>query len=223
MRAQLNLPSLGVALLLVTAAAGVGLAVADGAFESADRDPVASHAATALADRLVAADGPLAVRGSVLDADAVRALNASRLRSLVPWSDGRDVAVSLDGEVLARTGPVTGGRTVRRLVLVAETTPRTLTPALGTDRTLTVPRRTDRLVVELDPPADTTVRAVRVNGRTVLLNESGLRGRFVLDASRFRTADLAFDATGRLPAGSVRVTYDAERTTKGVLVVRVDA
>ncbi|MEE6211187.1 hypothetical protein U3A55_13640 [Salarchaeum sp. III] len=220
MRAQLNLPALGIALLLVTAATGVSLGVASGAFDAAERDPIADHAATALADRLVAADGPLAVRGNVLDAAAITGFDAKELRSLI---GEREAAVRLDGSVVARTGELSDPRTVRRLVLVATVENRTLTPAVERGAAVTLPRRTSSVVVTVDPPAGTVVRAVRLNGRTVLLNEAGLRGRFVLDASRFRTTVLAFDATDRLPAGSVTIEYAAERTEKGVLGVSVNA
>ncbi|GAA0652775.1 DUF7263 family protein [Salarchaeum japonicum] len=220
MRAQLNLPALGVALLLVTAATGVSLAVANGAFDAAERDPVADHAATALADRLVAANGPLAIRQNVLDARELRRLDAADVRSLV---GARDAVVRLDGGVVARTGDVTDPRTVRRLVLVATVENRTLAPAIERGAAVTIPRRTDAVTVTIDPPAGTVVRAVRVNGRTALLNDAGLRGTFTLDASRFRTTRIGFDATDRLPAGSVTVAYAVERTEKGVLGVSVDA
>jgi len=221
MRAQLNLPSLGVALLLVTAAVGLSLTVAQGAFAGAEREPVRSHAANALADRLVAADGPLAKRENVLDAAELDALNASQLRAAFPVVGNRTVAVRLDDRTLARTGAVSNPTTVRRVVLVANTTTRTLAPALSTGE-LTIPRRTGQVTVRIDPPTGTTVRAVRVNDRTVLLNDSGLRGAFSIRTSRWASTTLAFDANGALPAGSVRVTYQVERTTKGVLVVAVD-
>ncbi|QDX39834.1 hypothetical protein [Salarchaeum sp. JOR-1] len=220
MRGQLNLPALGVALLLLTAATGVSLAMANGAFDAAERDPIADHAATALADRLVAADGPLAARQNVLDATEIEGLDASELRSLV---GERDAVVRLDGEVVARTGDVSNPRTVRRLVLVAAVETRTLTPAVERGAGVTLPRRTGSVTVTLDPPAGTLVRAVRVNGRIVLLAEAGLQGQFALDVSRFRTTRIAFDATDRLPAGSVTVEYAVERTEKGVLGVSVDA
>ncbi|MGB9986546.1 DUF7263 family protein [Salarchaeum japonicum] len=220
MRAQLNLPALGVALLLVTAATGVSLAVANGAFAAAERDPIADHAATALADRLVAADGPLAVRKNVLGADAVAAFDSARLRSLV---GERGAVVRLNGRVVARSGDVADPRTMRRLVLVATVENRTLTPRVERGAAVTLPRRTDRVTVTLDPPAGTGVRAVRVNGRTVLSNDDGLRGTFALDSSRVRTTTVKFDATDRLPAGSVTIEYAVERTEKGVLGVSVDA
>ncbi|MFC7081256.1 DUF7263 family protein [Halorussus caseinilyticus] len=56
----------------------------------------------------------------------------------------------------------------------------------------------------------------------VLRNESGLRGTFAVELSRFETTTLTFETDGPLPAGSVEVTYYPAETTKAVLAVTVD-
>jgi hypothetical protein len=116
-RAQANLVALAVALLLLTVAVGVTLTVATGAFATADADARDRVAAAGVADRLVATDGPLAVRENVLDADAVRALDVRALRDAVPATADRAVRVRLDGETLVEVGDPSGA-TVRRLVCV---------------------------------------------------------------------------------------------------------
>ncbi|MFC7172959.1 hypothetical protein ACFQL0_05555 [Haloplanus litoreus] len=84
MRGQTNLIALAVALVLLTGATVVGVTLADSALAGADRDPVERHAATAVADRLTAADSRITVRANALNATAVDALNASRLSDLAP-------------------------------------------------------------------------------------------------------------------------------------------
>jgi hypothetical protein len=116
---------------------------------------------------------------------------------------------------------VTGGTTVRRIVLVARGQAITWRPPLE-GNAVTLPRRTDRVRLAIEPPANTTVRAVRANDRVVLRNPSGLRGRFTVHVSRFETVRLIFEAVGPLEEGDVAVTYYPERTTKAMLEVTVD-
>lgn len=225
-RAQANLPVLAVALLVLTTAVGTGLVVADGAFADASRQPGERRAAVALAERLVAADGPLTRRGNVLAADRLDGLNASRLRVLFPVVAGYDVRVRLDDRVLVEAGDPEGGVTFRRVVLVSERRPTTVNATLdGPNATLTLPRRSDRAVVAIDPPPGTTVGTVRANGRVVLHDDSagGLDGTFRVDLSRLETTRLSVEASGPLPPGSVAVTYYPAETTKAMLVVSVDA
>lgn len=223
-RAQANLPAVAVALLVLTATLGVVLAAANGSVRSAQRAPGERHAAAALAERLVSADGPVAVRENVLDEGAVANLTAARLRSAVPVSRGRSIRLALDDRVLVRTGDPTGGATIRRIVLVERREPTRVRPRLRarSGRRVSLPRRTPRVTLDVAPPNGTTVRTVRADGRVVLANASGLAGTFTVDVSRLDTVTLQFDVTGPLPRGSVTVTYYPATTTKAVLGVTVD-
>lgn len=218
---QANLPALAVALVVLTAATGFGLAVADAAFASGVRQPTERYAAVALADRIASPDGPLAVRRNVLRRAAVDGLTADGLDRAYPVARDRAVRVRLDGRTLVDRGSPGSGTTVRRVVLVADRQTVVRRPPLG-GGAVTVPRRTARVTLTIEPPAGTSVQTVRANGRVVLRNVSGVDGTFDVDVSRFETVRLTFEASGPLPRGSVVLTYYPERTTKGVLAVTVD-
>jgi len=219
-RGQANLVAVAVSLVILTAVAGVSVVIADDALAGADRDPEERRLAVALSERLVAADGPLTDRGNVLNATRLRRLDGDRLRATFPAARGATVRVSLDGEPVAATGDVTGGTTVRRVVLVQRRSTVTIEPPLRTD-TVSLPRRTPRLRLRIDPE-NATVRTVRTDGRVVLHDPDGLRGTYTVRTSRFETTRLAFDADGSLSEGDVRLTYVPARTTKAVLEVTVD-
>ncbi|PSQ16240.1 hypothetical protein BRD00_11125 [Halobacteriales archaeon QS_8_69_26] len=222
-RGQANLAALAVALVVVTATAVAGVVVADGALERSDRDPEDRRVAVALSERIVSGSGPLANRTNVLDATAVEGFDAATLAERYPVVGDADVRVALDGETIAERGDPVGGTTVRRVVLVERRESVTLTPDLTDRSEVTLPRRTGSVEVRVDPPAGTTVRTVRANGRVVLHDPSGLDGTYEVNVSRFETTTLAVEASGNLPRGSVEVTYFPARTTKGLLEVTVDA
>lgn len=221
MRAQTSLPALGFALLLLTGVLVFGVAVADGSLLDADRAALERQAAVDLSDRLVAPDAPLTARGNVLDGAAVGSLDGTRLHARYGVADDTDVSVSLDGTVTASSGIVDGGTTITRLVVVENTTERTLTPQFRARNSVTLPRRSARATLHIDPRS-TTVTAVRASERVVLHNDSGLRGRFDVSLSPYRTTRLAFEADSRLTPGSVDVTYYPTTTEKARLEVTVD-
>jgi hypothetical protein len=221
-RAQTGLPSLAIALLLLTVVTGVGLAVADGALASAERDAGERRVATSLAERLVAAQSPLTDRENVLNATRIERLDGAGVESAFPVADGHRVRIRANATTVAETGDVSRGTTFRRLVLVERRQSRTLQPALGDSSSVTLPRRTAEAMLELTPPANTSVTAVRANDRVLLRNVGGLSGQFQLDLSRFETTELRFVRTGSLPAGSVTIEYPAPETTKTTLEVTVD-
>ena len=222
-RAQMNLPALAVALLVVTSVTVVSLGLADRAYLSADRDADQRRVAVALSERLVAAESPVTARANVLEDDAIGGLNASRLQTLFPVTDGYDVTVRLDDRDLASAGDPTGGTTIRRIVLVERRTAATLTPDLSAnDPAVTVPRRSSRVDIDLAPPAESKVELVKANENVVLRNESGLRGQFEVALSRFETTTLTFETDGPLPTGSLELTYYPAETSKAVLAVTVD-
>jgi hypothetical protein len=218
-RAQANLVALAVALLLVTAAVGVSLAVGSGALAGADGTARDRAAASGLAARLVA-DSRLTTAPNVLDRDALRSLDPAALRAAVPAARGAAVRITLDGDPVVRAGDATGGTTVRRLVLVERR--RTETVALTTAAPVTLPP-TDSATVTVDAPERVRVTSLRANGRVVARNASGLNGTVALDLRRANRTRLAVEASGPLPAGTVQVRYHPWNTTPAVLGVTVDA
>jgi len=212
MKAQANLPALAIALLVLSTTTGLAVVIADGAFASAQRDATERATATAIADRLVAADGPVADRRSVLNDSR---LTADTIADVVP--SGTDVRVAIDGRVRFERGDPSGP-TARRLVLVAERQRVTLQPPLAVG-TVTLPRRSPRATIRIDPTAD--VSTVRANDRVVLHDPDGLTGRHDVPLSRYETTTLRFE--GEVEDGDVAVTYYPRRTTKGRLEVTVDA
>lgn len=221
MRAQMSLPAVGLAFLVLTAVAVLGVAVADGVAISAERSSLDRQAAVALSDRLVGADAPVTERANVLNETALAKLNATALRTQYGLADGADAEVTLDGEPVATTGDVDDGVTIERLAVVVERHNRTITPPfVGTNR-VTIPRRTSRVRIDIRP-SNATVRTVRAGDRVVLHNSSGLRGEYTVSLSRRRTAELAFESTDRLATDAVEITYYPVETRKARLGVTVD-
>lgn len=222
MRAQISLPALGFALLVLTGVMVFGVAVADGALLSADRTPLERQAAVDLSDRLVSSDASLTNRANVLNATAVESLNGQRLQTRYGLTSGADASVSLDGETLVATGDTTGGTTISRLVTVEERTQRTITPAFTGQNSITLPRRSTTAMLDIRPRDDITVSVVRANDRVVLSNTSGLKGTFNVSLSPYRTTRFDFEANGSLSAGSVEITYYPTTGERARLEVTVD-
>jgi hypothetical protein len=219
-RGQANLLALVAALVALTTVSTVAFAVADGALVDAQREPVERQRATAIADRLVAGDGELATRDNVLNATRLDALTAGALRERHGVPADADVRVRVDGETVAATGDVRGGTTIRRVVVVANRTNRTVTPGLDGRDSVTLPRRTPWVEIGVEPTAG-TVTTVRANGRVVLHDPSGLAGAYRVDVSRRVTPRFAF-AGDDLDTGDVSVTYAPATARKVVLEVTVD-
>jgi hypothetical protein len=219
-RAQANLPALAVALVLLTAATGLSVALADAAFASADRDPPDRRVADALSDRFVATDAPTTRRANVLRERAL-SLSPGALDRTFPVARGHAVRIEVGGTTVLERGDPVGGATVRRVVLVARPQSVSLTPTLNRNAT-TLPRRTRRVTLTVRPP-NATVRTVRVNGRVVLHDPAGLNGTYDVGVSRFETIRLAFETDRPIERGSVELTYYPTRTTKATLAVTVDA
>jgi hypothetical protein len=224
MRAQTELPALGIAFVLLTAALVLGLAGANTAFSTADRDALERHAAERLSTELVSDNATITTRANVLDESAVETLNDSTFETAYTLPSNGAVAVELDGEVIARRGDVGGDASrIERIVLIENRTARRLRPEFRTSLSVTLPRRARNARLDISPPAGTVVRSVRANGRVVLANAAGLDGRFDLALSDLETTTLWFEAAGPLPRGSIEIQYDAIRTRKAILAVTVDA
>lgn len=219
-RGQANLIALGAALLALTTATGLGLALADAALSGADRQPLDRAAAEGTADRLVAAEAPTTRRANVLNESAIERLTVTRLETMVPAVDGRAVRVRLDGERLLQRGTPDDGVTVRRVVLVAEKTTATRSVDLGESATTTLPRRTERVRLGIDSGDNTTVVTVRTDDRVALHDPDGLSGNVTVPASRYETTTVAFEMRGD-GDGTVAVTYYPTQASKAVLEVSI--
>lgn len=221
-RGQASLPALAIALLILSSVTVLSLAIADGALAAAEREAGERHVATSVADRLVAADGPIAVRQNVLDAAAMDTLTARTLRDELAVVDGEAVRVTVGGSSVVSAPNARGGTTIRRIVSVRRTENRTITPALGSNKAVTLPRRSETLSIELDPPNGTTIHTISANDRVLLHNTSGLAGHYDVELSRFETARLRFDGSGPLYEGSVTLEYPIEQRNRATLAVTVD-
>jgi len=222
MRGQVELPALAIALLVLTLTLFLGLSVATTVLSGADRDATERQAAVGLSDQLVAEEADITTRQNVLISSTIESLNQTVLRDRYGLGDDATVSIRLGGEQLLNPGGSFGGTTVERLVLLESRTGEMVTPDFEDSRVATLPRRSANVTIALAPPAPTTVESVRANGRTILRNESGLRGRFEISVSRLQTTDLWFEAAGPLPTGSVELHYETPETRKATLAVTVD-
>jgi hypothetical protein len=213
----MNLPALAVALLVLVSTLGVALTLADGAFTGTDRQPEERRIATALAERLVAADARHTDRANVVNRSRLAAVD---LDDRFPVVGDADVRLRLDDRTVLRRGDASGGVTARRVVLVRNERRVERTPPLA-DNATTLPRRTDRVTLDIAP--DPNVTTVRANDRVVLHDPDGLGGEYVVRVSRFETLRLSFTAAEPLERGDVTLGYRPARTTKATLAVTVDA
>lgn len=221
-RAQASLPVLAIALLILSSVTVMSLAVADGVLASADRDPTERHVAASLADRLVAAGGPVAVRENVLGRSKLASLDAEALGTRFPVVDDEAVRLTVGGRAIVNDPNARGGTTIRRLVIVRRTERRSITPPFAGRTAVTLPRRAGSATLSLDAPNGTEIRSVRANGRVLRYDLGGLDGRYDLDLSRFETVRLRFVGPGPLFRGNVTISYPVERTTRATLAVTVD-
>lgn len=219
MRAQTTLPAVAVALVLLTLVTALGLGLADSAIASAERTPGERRVAAATAERLVAADGPVAERANVLTGSRVDAFDGAALRNDSPATAGYAVDVELGGDTVATTGDPADGTTIRRLVLVARTETRTVDPE---SRQVTLPRRATSATVTFTPSGGASVRTMRVNEQVRLHNDSGLRGTYEVELTPYRTTRIEFQTPSAVTSGSVGIAYETLRTTKTTLSVTVD-
>lgn len=222
MRAQTTLPAVGIAFLLLTSVLVVGVLAADAAMQSADRPALDRQAAVGLSEALVRADAPVTERANVINESRLGNLTVADLRDRHGLATNASVRVSLDGRTLVAGGSPAGGVTVERTVLLERGQRRRFEPSLEGTRAVTLPRRTSRVNLTLRPPVNTTLRAVRVNGRVRLHNTSGLNGTYEVPVTTVETPRLHFEALGPLSNETVVVRYEPVRTEKAQLAVTVD-
>jgi hypothetical protein len=221
-RAQANLAALAAALFALTTVTALGVAAANGALVGEFRDTGERHAATAVADRIVADGSPVTNRSNVLERGAVASLDAATLRSRYPALDGRSFRVTVDGRVVAAAGTPDGGTTRHRVVLVERRRNETVTPSFSGPNRVALPRRTPWARLDIGPPDNVSISAVRANERTVLRDTAGLDGRYTVSLSRRETVQFTFIANSSLDRGDVTLTFAPSNTTKARLGVTVD-
>lgn len=223
MRAQVELPTLGIAFVLVLAALLLGLAAATTALSSAERSAVERQTAVSISEQLVSEESVMSVRENVIDAETIDDLNASTLQEMVAVDSDRDIRIDLEGRTLVDTTDVTrtDGVTVERVVLFENRTIEQLDVDFTDTRSATLPRRSYNTTLRIDPPGETTVRMVTANERPILKNESGLTGTFDIEVSPLETSTLWFEAAGPLSSEDVTIEFEAPRTRKAILSVTV--
>lgn len=220
MRAQTSLPALGIALVLLVTTSVFAVTVAAEQLEASRSETLERAGAVAVADALIGADSEATVRANVLDRAALRSLSPAALEARYGLDPRAGVRVQLGTETVLRRGSVGAGTTIERIVLIENRSRRTIVPTFRQSGQVTLPRRTPTVTLRVRPD-NATVETVRVNGRIVLDNPTGLRGRFEVSTSRFETATIGFAGSGRLSSGDVRVTYWPARTRKSRLRVTI--
>ncbi|MFB6104871.1 MAG: hypothetical protein ABEJ57_07315 [Halobacteriaceae archaeon] len=219
-RAQSNLIAVVVALVLVTAAIGVALAVAGTPFRGDRVSPVDRRVAADVASTLLAADSPVTRRHLVLNRSALASLDAATVRALTGLPDEIGVTVAFEGRSLIEAGTGNEGATVRRVVTVTTWTWERSTPAFANTSALTL-SPAPRVRIGFNTSA-TTIETVRVDGRVVLHDPDGLTGQVTLRLPRTESVNISFTATGELDEGAVWIAVPTVETETGVLAVTVD-
>jgi hypothetical protein len=222
-RAQTSLPTLAMALLVLTATVAIGIAVADGSFAATERSPDQRRVAVAVSEQLVGPDAPTTTRANVLEASALANLTVASVRDRFPVVGNRSFRIRVGDRTVVADGSVDQGTTVRRIVLLSERQRLSYQPSFVGGPETTVPRRTSRVRLQIDPPNGTVVETVRANDEVVLHDDRGLAGTLDVDVSRFETTRLRFAVNGSLSAGDVTVTYFPSETTKATVEVTVGA
>jgi hypothetical protein len=222
MRGQVELPAVGIALLLLTVTVVLGVAIADNAFTSAERSAVERQTAMGLSDQLVSEQSPLTNRQNVINASELSDLDGGTLRNQYGIPDGSDAEIRLGGEPVAVAGDPESGITIERIVLVERGQTRTIEASLAANTRIMLPRRTANATVEIAPKNGTTIRTVTVNRRVVLADSGGLDGRYQLAVSPYQTATFTFESSGSPPAGNTTIEYYPRETRKATLSVTID-
>jgi hypothetical protein len=219
-RGQASLVAVAVGVVLVVAAAGLGVTLADEALRSADREPVERRAATGLVDRIASANAT-SRRPGLLRA-GVRNLTAAEVDALAPAVRNRPVRVRLDGRTVLERGRLGGATTVRRVVGVARPTAAERSIELADRTNLTLPPGVGRVRVYVRAGNNTTVTALFADGRPVLHADGGIEGTAVVRLDRRGRTDLRVGIDG--PArGVLRVNYVRVEREPATLEVSVGA
>lgn len=210
-RGQTGLLSLVVSLVVLTSVVGLALAVVDGAYRSADREPAERHVATSLAERLVSEEADHTTRANLVNTTALRALTGDRLDRAYPFARATAIRIQLGNETIVQRGDPTGGTTVRRVVLREHRQQVTR----SVRESPTIPAGTQRATITV--PSDGTVTTVRTNDRVVLHEPDGLTGSFEIELVGLEPTRLRIEGDR-----TATVTYTRVEPTSTELVVTVD-
>lgn len=221
-RGQANLASVAVAVVLLTSVTALSLLVADDALRSGDRRSLERHAASAVAEGLVADGSPLTGRPGHLRSNATRNLTIERVDRLAPPAAGRDVRVRLGSRWLVDESGAGGGSTVHRVVRVVTATPTRRAVRPNASRPVTVPSGTSTVELDVRTAPNTTLRTVRADTRVVLRDPNGIEGTTRVSLSPYDPTTLRFETSAGNDSGRVTLTYDRIRSRPAVLEVTVD-
>lgn len=222
MRAQTTLPVLGVALVLISAVSLIAVQAGSSSIERASAPTLDRATAIALSERLVTNRTELTVRPNVLDRRVFDRVDERFLHENLAVSPDTAVSIRVGNRSLLERGDVSDGSSFERIVLTRSAQERERRPRIDAGAAVTIPRRVSAVNLTLTPAPNASVRRVLAGDRVVLANESGLRGRYRVEISRFVTSVLTFDAVGALDRGDVVLRYRTPRTRKAGLVVTVD-
>lgn len=227
-RGQTTLAGLAVALVLLTTVTVGGIVAADRALADATGSPLEGHRAERGADALVAGS-PLTTDGGYVTQSLANETNASDLVAAIPSLRGVAFSVRFDGQEVASRGTPTGGVTVSRGVVAAETHTDSERIDLGEEDAATLDGRTDEIRFDVEPGANTTVRTIRVGDRVALHRPTGIEGTHTVTVSSYASPTVGVDAerdapTGsETPGGTVTATATIVETRAARVEVTVDA
>ena len=219
-RGQASLVAVAVGVVLVVAAAGLGVTLADGALRGADREPIERRAAAGLADRIASADAT-SRRPGLLRA-GIRNLTATEADALAPAVRDRPIRVRLDGRIVFERGRLAGATTVRRVVGVARPAATERSVELADRPTIELPPGVGRVRVYVRAGNNTTVTALLADGRPVLHADGGIEGTAVVRLDRRGRTELRVRTDGST-RGVLRVNYVRLGREPAVLEVSVGA
>lgn len=211
-RGQASLLALVVSLVVLTSVMGVALAVVDGAYRSAEREPAERRIATSLAERLVSEESGHTTRVNVVNRTAIHTLTGEQLDHTHPFTRGTALHIRLGNETIVERGDPTGGTTIRRFVLSEHR--RQVTQSVS--ETPTIPAGNQQATIVIPPGV--TATTVRANDRVVLHEPEGLTGSFEITLTGRESTQLRVEGG----AEATTVTYTEIRTRPTELVVTVD-
>ncbi|POG53718.1 DUF7263 family protein [Haloferax marisrubri] len=224
-RAQTTLAGLAVALVLVTAVTVGAVAAADRVLADAAGESLEQHRAERAADALVT-DSPLVSSddgSDAIDLALANDTNATALAAAVPSLRDAAFRVRVDGRTIAERGDPSGGHTVGRGALAVSRRSVGATIDLSEETTATLDGRTNRVRLDVNPGANTTIRTIRVDDRVVLHRPTGIEGERVVEVSSRSDPLIRVETAESDPSGSVDASATALDSTVVRLEVTVDA
>lgn len=218
-RGQSNLIALGIALLFVTAAVGVAISIGSTTVPG-DGDVLDRRLATDVAATLVGPDSPLTAETGVLEAAALATLDVATIRNRSDLPPTTGIRVQFQAQTLVADGSITDGHRVRRIVAVTERSWNRQTQTVQNGSTFQV---TGPGPVRVGTTGNTTLASVRVDGRVIANNATGLITPLSVAVPPDQPVRIAVTVTESRTSDTVWVASPVIDTEPGVLVVTVDA